>query len=63
MAYAFCFQATDENGNRSAKDILFDNYLSKGIEFTLDGVCRFDLKKDRQIIWQVRDYYNYKKNE
>ncbi len=50
MVYAFYFKATDENGDRSAQDILFDNYRLKGLEFVLHKVCGFDLVKDEKII-------------
>ncbi len=38
MAYAFYFKASDENGNRTSQDILYDNYLSKGVKYTLQKV-------------------------
>ncbi|SHE54689.1 Mannitol dehydrogenase C-terminal domain-containing protein [Mariniphaga anaerophila] len=58
MAYAFFFRATDENRNRPASDLLFDNYLSKGIEFTLREVCRFDPERDRQVTSRSRHYFD-----
>ncbi|MDR1224847.1 MAG: hypothetical protein LBL07_18515 [Tannerella sp.] len=40
MSYAFTFTATDENGNRSHPDILFDEYLlRKGKDYVLREVC------------------------
>lgn len=58
MAYAFYFQATDENGRKSDQDILFDKYRSKGIEFTLQKVCGFDPLKDKKLIAEFETYYN-----
>ena len=42
MTYAFTFTATDENGNRSPPDTLFDEYLRKGRDYVLRHVCRMD---------------------
>jgi len=56
MAYAFNFQITDENGNRSVQDVLFDNYGSKGIGFTLLEVCGFDPVKDKDLILELAEY-------
>jgi mannitol-1-phosphate 5-dehydrogenase len=39
MSYAFTFTATDENGNRSHPDILFDEYLREGKDYILREVC------------------------
>jgi mannitol-1-phosphate 5-dehydrogenase len=39
MSYAFTFSATDENGNRSQSDVLFDEYLQKGKDYVLRKVC------------------------
>lgn len=58
MAYAFYFNATDENGNKAAQDILFDNYHSKGVEFTLHEVCGFDPIKDEKLIREFSPFYN-----
>ncbi|MDX9880423.1 MAG: hypothetical protein RBS73_00060 [Prolixibacteraceae bacterium] len=57
MAYAFFFRATDETGNRPVPDILFDRYLSRGLEFALQEVCKFDRVKDRRLILHLRNYY------
>jgi len=54
MAYAFVFRATDEKGNRSVQDLLFDNYWSEGIEFTLQKVCGFDPGKDKMLIYEFK---------
>lgn len=58
MVYAFCFKATDENGNRSQQDILFDNYLSEGLEYTLQKVCEFDPVKEDKLICEFVKYYS-----
>jgi hypothetical protein len=39
MSYAFTFTATDENGNRSPPDILFDEYMQEGKDFVLRKIC------------------------
>tara|TARA_R110002050_G_scaffold91784_6_gene192524 strand:- start:2809 stop:4023 length:1215 start_codon:yes stop_codon:yes gene_type:complete len=57
MAYAFDFQGTDENGNRAAQDVLFNNYKSKGLDFVLQEVCGFDPKKDQKLVAQLKQYY------
>jgi mannitol-1-phosphate 5-dehydrogenase len=53
MAYAFYFQAGDENGEKSAPDMLFDKYLSQGIEFTFREVCGFDPVKDKKLVSEM----------
>jgi len=58
MAYAFYFKASDENGNRSTSDILFDNCRSKGVKFALQEVCGFDPVKDKKLITEFKKYYN-----
>jgi len=58
MVYAFCFKATDENGNRSSQDIMFDNYLSQGLEYTLQKVCEFDPVKDDKLICEIVKCYS-----
>jgi mannitol-1-phosphate 5-dehydrogenase len=59
MAYAIYFQASDENGKKHAQDILFDNYLSQGIEFTFREVCGFDPVKDKGLILVlIQNYRN-----
>ncbi len=57
MIYAFHFQATDENGNRSVADIHFDNFLSQGIVFVLQRVCGFNPLQDGRFIRQFNKYY------
>lgn len=57
MAYAFYFKASDENGNRSARDILFDNYRSKGLEFILQKVCGFDPISDKKMVAEFVQFY------
>jgi len=58
IVYSFFFQSKNENGTQSAKDKLFDNYLSKGVKFTLKELCGFDPEKDKQLIQKVNSYYN-----
>jgi mannitol-1-phosphate 5-dehydrogenase len=50
MTYAFRFKATDESGKRSPQDVLFDEYVSEGLEDTLQKVCGFDPMKDNDLI-------------
>jgi len=50
MTYAFFFNATDENGNRSEADILFDSYKKRGIAFVLEKVCGLNATNDRYLI-------------
>ncbi|MBA7571073.1 Mannitol-1-phosphate 5-dehydrogenase [subsurface metagenome] len=57
MAYALYFKETDENGNRSEADILFDNYRLKGLDFLLHKVCRLDPVKDEKIISELKRIY------
>jgi len=57
MVYAFFFNATDENGNSSARDILFDNYRTKGVSYALQKVCGWDLVKDIKLIGDFKQYY------
>ncbi|MDR1153771.1 MAG: hypothetical protein LBL04_03595, partial [Bacteroidales bacterium] len=53
LSYAFTFAATDENGNRSHPDILFDEYLQqKGKEYVLREVCGMDSKES----WKTGSY-------
>ena len=57
MVYAFFFNATDENGNSCTKDILFDNYRTKGVLYALQKVCGFDSVKDIKLIDDFKRYY------
>jgi len=57
MVYAFYFNAVDENGNRLPQDIMFDNFLLKGVIVTLQKVCGFDLVKDKKLIAEFMQYY------
>ncbi|MCG8308639.1 MAG: hypothetical protein MI975_14700, partial [Cytophagales bacterium] len=57
MAYAFYFQAKDENSNISEPDILFDNYLEQGPEYTLQRVCGFDQSKDKNLFEEFMTYH------
>jgi mannitol-1-phosphate 5-dehydrogenase len=57
MSYAFYFQATDENGNKSTQDMLFENYLTKGVEYTLQKISGFDPVKDEILISEFIQYY------
>jgi len=56
MSYAFFFQATDENGNRSEQDVLFDQTLIKGLQFTLEYICGFNPIKDKKLIEELTGY-------
>lgn len=56
MAYAFYFTASGENGKRSPEEIVFCNYLSEGLKFTLQKVCGFDPVKDEMLIEDVMQY-------
>jgi mannitol-1-phosphate 5-dehydrogenase len=58
MSYAFCFKATDETGNRSSGDFLFDEILSRGVEVALQNVCGFDPQEDQELIDEFLQYYN-----
>jgi len=58
MAYAFFFNAVDENGNSSARDMLFDNFKKEGIRYVLNEVCGFDLVKDIKLIGSFEQYYH-----
>jgi mannitol-1-phosphate 5-dehydrogenase len=61
MSYAFFFRATDENGLKSEPDILFDQTLSKGLNYALEQVCGFDAEKDKKLIEKLgSDYLNLK---
>ena len=59
MSYAFYFKATDENGKRSEQDIIFEKYLSIGLDYTLQKVCGMDLtqKQDQKLIKEAKSYY------
>lgn len=57
MAYALHFQVTDENGAKSASDLLFDEYLSQGIEFVLQRISGLNPAKDSKLIKQFISYY------
>lgn len=57
MSYAFYFKGVDENGKRTDQDSIFDDYLTKGVELTLNKVCGLDPKKDQKIISQTKEYY------
>ncbi|MDR0394793.1 MAG: hypothetical protein LBH77_06510 [Tannerella sp.] len=43
LSYAFTFTATDEDGNHSPPDVLFDEYLRKGKDYVLQKVCGLPL--------------------
>ncbi len=60
MAYAFFFHATDENGNPSPQDILFDNYHANGVEYVLSEVCGFNGKRNNKMIADFIQLYNKK---
>ncbi len=54
MTYAFYFDAKDEDGNRFANDIIFEDCLSKGMEFTLnEEISNIDLEGQGQLTSQV----------
>ena len=57
MTYAFRFKATGENGERSPQDVLFDEYLSAGLEYPLQKVCGFDPVKDNDLIAKTIAYH------
>ncbi len=63
MAYAFYFKVFDENGRESYPDINFNQYLSTGLEYTLEKVCGFDLTKDAALINEFKQYYENIKTE
>ncbi len=63
MAYAFYFKAFDEYGNESGPDKDFDQYLSTGLDFTLETVCGFDSVKDEALITEFKQYYLEIKHE
>jgi len=53
MTYAFYFKASDEKGERSAQDLLFDDHLFSGIEYVLHKVCGFDSIADKKLIDKI----------
>ncbi|MDP2337406.1 MAG: mannitol-1-phosphate 5-dehydrogenase, partial [Bacteroidota bacterium] len=57
MTYAFYLKASDENGNRYAQDIMFDNHLLVGIESVLQDVCGFDSIADKKMIEEFINQY------
>jgi mannitol-1-phosphate 5-dehydrogenase len=57
MTYAFFFKTCNEDDKRSCQDLLFDNYLSNGIESVLLNVCGFDHRKDKKLIRKFISYY------
>ncbi len=57
MVHAFYFKATDQVGNRSSQDILFDNYQRKGIEYALHIVSGFDRLTDKSLISDFMQFY------
>jgi len=57
MTYAFYFKASDEKGERSAQDILFDRHLLIGIESVLHDVCGFDSVADKKLIEELKNQY------
>jgi mannitol-1-phosphate 5-dehydrogenase len=63
MSYAFYFETTDENGNKSAQDMLFNHYLTKGVEYTLEKISGFDPVKDKKMISEfIRCYLSIGKH-
>lgn len=48
--YGFSFKATDENGQRAKPDILFDSYMTKGLDYTFQKVCGMIPEKNKNII-------------
>jgi len=50
MTHSFFFRVTDENGNRSEQDILLDDCLAAGLEYTLQKICGFDEGSDQNLI-------------
>jgi mannitol-1-phosphate 5-dehydrogenase len=63
MVYAFFYKACDENGNRPEQDLLFDNFLSQGLEYTLQEVCGFNPETDKKLIREVVKCYEDIKND
>lgn len=57
MAYAFFFNAKDENGHRSGRDILFDSYKCRGLLFVLEKVCNLNPIIDKKLIVEFIDFY------
>ena len=54
MLYACTFKAVDENGHRAPEDLLFEQYMEKGMDFTLQHVCGIDPVKDQQLFMQAK---------
>ncbi|SFU38513.1 mannitol-1-phosphate 5-dehydrogenase [Porphyromonadaceae bacterium KHP3R9] len=54
MAYAFFFKATDENGNRSAQDLIFERELAGGVNHALQRICGIDLVTDRELSEKIK---------
>lgn len=59
MTFAFYFKATDENGDRSDQDILFDNHLSTDLESVLHDVCGFDYEADKKLIEEIKNLHRF----
>jgi mannitol-1-phosphate 5-dehydrogenase len=57
MLYACTFKAVDENGHRAAEDLFFEQYMEKGLDFTLQHLCGMDPVRDQQLFAQAKDYY------
>lgn len=57
MTCAFFFHATGEDGNKPTPDLLFDNYLSCGVEFALQEACKLDLIKDKKVVAEFLKFY------
>ncbi len=56
MAYGFRFKAVDENGQRSRQDVLFDEYMEKGLDYVLQTVCGLEPGIDDEIIGKIESY-------
>jgi mannitol-1-phosphate 5-dehydrogenase len=57
MLFACTFKAVDEKGQRAPEDLLFEQYMERGLDFTLQHVCGMDPAKDQQLLMQAKGYY------
>ena len=54
MAFAFVFKGYDEKGNRSARDLVFERQMKKGIDNILTNICGLDMARDEAFICELR---------
>ena len=57
IAYAFFFQAKDENGKMAPPDLQFDRLILDGIVSVLTKVCNMDPEQDNKLIQEIQHKY------